>query len=225
MDKKGNSNTGEKMVLLELFRETFPESMPTGSSLAMNGWRICVKQGFLTHPLTHIWTGKYWLSASIRRWVFITLGGTSIYAAWRDQYLRRLAGRAQHKYPFSETAIKDVCKGMIPYCIRCKENAQIAGKGGSRQALQSHFRALKTGEGKTLGPVMMYGQQYYLEATRLTNGQLLVICRTGKGIEAYGKRWRIEALFGCLKSKGFNLEDTPMTAPTKIERLMSVLVI
>ena len=114
---------------------------------------------------------------------------------------------------------------MIPYCIRCKENAQIAGKGGSRQALQSHFRALKTGEGKTLGPVMMYGQQYYLEATRLTNGQLLVICRTGKGIEAYGKRWRIEALFGCLKSKGFNLEDTPMTAPTKIERLMSVLVI
>ena len=54
MDKKGNSNTGEKMVLLELFRETFPESMPTGSLLAMNGWRICVKQGFLTHPLTHI---------------------------------------------------------------------------------------------------------------------------------------------------------------------------
>ena len=25
LDKKGNSNTGERMVLLELFRETFPE--------------------------------------------------------------------------------------------------------------------------------------------------------------------------------------------------------
>ena len=46
----------------------------------------------------------------------------------------------------------------ISYCIRCKENAQIAGKGGTRQALDGHLQALKTGEGKRLGPVMLYGQ-------------------------------------------------------------------
>ena len=76
----------------------------------------------------------------------------------------------------------------ISYCIRCKENAQIAGKGGTRRALKSHFRALKIGEGKRLGPMMLYGQQHYLEATRLTDGQLLVVCsdKEGKGIEAYG---------------------------------------
>ena len=70
----------------------------------------------------------------------------------------------------------------------------------------------------------MYGQQHYLEATRLTDGQLLVVCsdKEGKGIEAYGERWQIETLFGSLKSKGFNLEDTHMTAPAKIDRLMSV---
>ena len=115
----------------------------------------------------------------------------------------------------------------ISYCIRCKENAQIAGKGGTRQALNGHFRALKTGEGKRLGPVMLYGQQHYLEATRLTDGQLLVVCsdKEGKGIEAYGERWQIKTLFGSLKSKGFNLEDTHMTAPAKIDRLMSVLAI
>ena len=61
----------------------------------------------------------------------------------------------------------------ISYCIRCKENAQIAGKGGTRQVLNGHLQALKTGEGKRLGPVMLYGQQHYLEATRLTDGQLL----------------------------------------------------
>ena len=57
---------------------------------------------------------------------------------------------------------------------------------------------------------MLYGQQHYLEATRLTDGQLLVVCsdEEGKGIEAYGERWQIETLFGSLKSKGFNLEDT-----------------
>ena len=74
---------------------------------------------------------------------------------------------------------------------------------------------------------MMYGQQHYPEATRLTDGQLLVVCsdKAGKGIEAYGERWQIETLFGSLKSKGFNLEDTHMTAPAKIDRLMSVLAI
>ena len=74
---------------------------------------------------------------------------------------------------------------------------------------------------------MLYGQQHYLEATRLTDEQLLVVCsdKEGKGIEAYGERWQIETLFGCLKSKGFNLEDTYMTAPAKIGRLMSVLAI
>ena len=49
--------------------------------------------------------------------------------------------------------------------------------------------------------------------------------KEGKGIEAYGERWQIETLFGSLKSKGFNLEDTHMTAPAKIDRLMSVLAI
>ena len=73
---------------------------------------------------------------------------------------------------------------------------------------------------------MMYGQQHYLEATRLTDGQLLVVCsdKEGKG-EAYGERWQIETLFGSLKSKGFNLEDAHMTAPAKIDKLMSVLAI
>ena len=93
--------------------------------------------------------------------------------------------------------------------------------------MKSHFRALKIGEGKRLGPVMLYGQQHSLEATRLTDGQLLVVCsdKEGKGLEAYGERWQIETLFGSLKSKGFNLEDTHMTAAAKIEKLMSVLAI
>ena len=35
------------------------------------------------------------------------------------------------------------------------QGAQIAGKSGARQALNGHFRALKTGEGKRLEPVML----------------------------------------------------------------------
>ena len=58
--------------------------------------------------------------------------------------------------------------------------------------------------------MMMYGQQHYLEATRLTDGQLPVVCsdEEGKGIEAYGERWQIETLFGSLKSKGLSIWKT-----------------
>ena len=67
LDKKGNSNTGERMVLLELFRETFPE---------VHIETLYADREFI---------GNKWLA-----------------------YLRQ-AG--------------------ISYCIRCKENAQIAGRG------------------------------------------------------------------------------------------------
>ena len=110
LDNKGNANTGERIVLLELFRETFPE--------------VHIETRYADREFID----NEWLA-----------------------YLRQ-AG--------------------ISYCIRCKENAQIAGKGGTRRALKSHFRALKTGEGR-LGPVMLYRQQHYLEAPRLTDGQLL----------------------------------------------------
>jgi len=44
-------------------------------------------------------------------------------------------------------------------------------------------------------------------------------------VEIYLKRWGIETLFGCLKSKGFNFEDTHMVDPEKISKLLSLLTI
>ena len=44
-------------------------------------------------------------------------------------------------------------------------------------------------------------------------------------IDLYLRRWEIETLFGCLKSRGFRMEDTHMTKPEKIEKLLFVLAI
>ena len=41
----------------------------------------------------------------------------------------------------------------------------------------------------------------------------------------YRWRWGIETLFSYLKSRGFRLEDTHMTDPRKIEKLMFILTI
>ncbi|HSX13019.1 MAG TPA: transposase [Chlamydiales bacterium] len=41
----------------------------------------------------------------------------------------------------------------------------------------------------------------------------------------YRKRWEIETLFGCIKGRGFRMEDTHMVDADKIEKLLFVLVI
>ena len=44
-------------------------------------------------------------------------------------------------------------------------------------------------------------------------------------LEMYKKRWEIEILFGCLKTRGFRMEDTHITDLDKIEKLVFVLAI
>ncbi|MEL7193617.1 MAG: transposase, partial [Bacteroidota bacterium] len=41
----------------------------------------------------------------------------------------------------------------------------------------------------------------------------------------YAKRWEIEVLFGDLKKRGFNFEDTHITQPQRINNLIAVLAL
>lgn len=41
----------------------------------------------------------------------------------------------------------------------------------------------------------------------------------------YRRRWEIETMFGCLKTRGFRMEDTHITDPDKIEKVVFVLAI
>ncbi len=47
--------------------------------------------------------------------------------------------------------------------------------------------------------------------------------RNREAIEEYKVRWQIETMFGCLKSRGFNFEETHLTEPEKISKLMMLL--
>ncbi len=44
-------------------------------------------------------------------------------------------------------------------------------------------------------------------------------------IEEYKVRWQIETMFGCLKSRGFNFEETHLTQPAKIGKLFMLLAL
>lgn len=47
--------------------------------------------------------------------------------------------------------------------------------------------------------------------------------RSREAIEEYKVRWQIETMFGCLKSRGFGFEETHLTEPKKIGKLLMLL--
>jgi len=74
----------------------------------------------------------------------------------------------------------------------------------------------------------MWGIELYLSGCRLKKGEYLIpvsaeFCE--KPPEQYRKRWGIETLFGALKSRGFNLEDTPIQDAERLSRLLALLAL
>ena len=66
-------------------------------------------------------------------------------------------------------------------------------------------------------------------ALRLEDGDCLFIASSSlppaEALDAYADRWQIETLFGCLKSRGFNLENTHLTDPQRLSKLMGLLAL
>lgn len=74
----------------------------------------------------------------------------------------------------------------------------------------------------------MWGQELFLSGCRLRHGEFLILVSpeyTPAPHEEYKKRWGIETLFGALKSRGFNLEDTRIQESERISRLLALLAI
>jgi hypothetical protein len=74
----------------------------------------------------------------------------------------------------------------------------------------------------------MWGLELYLSGCRLKGGEYLILVSgefCEKPHEQYRKRWGIETLFGALKSRGFNLEDTRLQDPERLSRLLALLAL
>jgi len=78
-------------------------------------------------------------------------------------------------------------------------------------------------------PYKIYGK-YWLKVAgmRLLDGGFLIVVTADdivNAIEYYRQRWEIETLFSCLKTRGFNLEETRITISERLEKLVAVLAI
>ena len=68
----------------------------------------------------------------------------------------------------------------------------------------------------------------FVVATRLVDGKLLVLITSRQPKQTlvdYAQRWQIETLFGCLKSRGFNLEATHIYRRDRLCKMITLLTI
>jgi len=120
-------------------------------------------------------------------------------------------------------------KERIHFVIRVKKNLLTTDSRGREVPVAVLFRGLKPTEECILwGSRDIMGESVYLSALKMPDGELLIVATdecSGFAIKKYALRWEIESLFGCLKSKGFNFEDTHITKPDRIEKLLVLLTI
>lgn len=117
----------------------------------------------------------------------------------------------------------------IPFCIRIKNNVITTNARGLEVNIDALFHDLQPGEQRILhGLRKLWKQKVYLSALRLSDGELLILATDHlmeSPIQHYALRWEIETLFSCLKGRGFNFEDTRVTQPERIEKLLVLLSI
>lgn len=121
-------------------------------------------------------------------------------------------------------------KQKIPFIIRIKQNTLA---GGIQEGTQVSVITLwnKRPKKKPLlnYRVLIWGHFLYLSIAQAEGAKepMIVVSDNefSDAIALYLRRWEIETLFGCLKTRGFRMEDTHMTAPERIEKLLFVLAI
>ena len=120
-------------------------------------------------------------------------------------------------------------KNKIPFYIRLREDTLANGaRKDYAVPLKDIFRHVREGKKRILiQPLEILGNFFYVSASRLKDELLIVLTNKNpkKALQIYKTRWEIETLFACLKTRGFYFEDTHLTHPDRIEKLIFVLCI
>lgn len=120
-------------------------------------------------------------------------------------------------------------KNKISYRLRIKANNRISNARGRLIRASKLCRTLKTNERLELkGRRKLWNNKVYVAVCKKEDGDnVLVISseQSGKILLEYGERWKVETLFGVLKTRGFRLEDTHLTETERVSKLLSLLTI
>jgi hypothetical protein len=116
----------------------------------------------------------------------------------------------------------------IPFIIRVKQNSVLElGENGKLPI--GRLRKWLSRKKVINYPVNLWGFSLYvsIEKRKGAKEQMIVVSDFPfeEALRMYRRRWEIETMFGCLKTRGFHMEDTHITDPDKIEKVIFVLAI
>lgn len=116
----------------------------------------------------------------------------------------------------------------VRFVVRAKRNFIITSYNGNSIHIHKCFKSINR-KGRCLTKTRkIFGLNLWISGKRLDNGEVLITLSNKHrktALDLYQKRWAIETLFGNLKTRGFRLEDTHMTAQEKIKSLLGVLTL
>ena len=117
---------------------------------------------------------------------------------------------------------------QIPFCLRIPNNTKVENKYANRRLPVSRLFSLRQGEQMSLNKRRsIWGIEVYLSCVLGHKGWVIIASndQPKTAITRYAVRWSIETLFGCLKSRGFDLERTHLRHAERLEKLFFVLAL
>ena len=115
----------------------------------------------------------------------------------------------------------------LPFVFRIKNNSYIKTAYDGRISVGILFTDLQIQETKQVKAVIN-GIPLIIAATRSKEGELVILAASrikGNILKMYKLRWFIELFFKSIKSKGFNLEETHITDPNRIQIFIAMITI
>ncbi|MGH8500800.1 MAG: IS4 family transposase, partial [Methylococcales bacterium] len=117
----------------------------------------------------------------------------------------------------------------IKFQMRLKKDTLVRNRQGKQVQAWRLFASTRVNQMLVIPEArQMWGMDLFLSGCYLGEGEWLILVSpeySPEPAKEFKKRWGIETLFGALKSRGFNLEDTRLQDPERVSRLLGLLAI
>ena len=118
-------------------------------------------------------------------------------------------------------------KEKIKFAIRIKKHSKVTNSRGESVQIHTLFHNLNQQITYHHDRKLVVDNCPVNVCAKLDSDNDYVIVATNDfdepdAMATYAKRWQIETLFSCLKGRGFNLEDTHLTKPDRVSKLVAV---
>ena len=185
--------------------------------------------------------GKSWINILT---VSVVFRGVSVPLSWKVLTRKGNASGEQHRAILAQ-AVERVGRERVEYILADREfgNAQLLGwligegldfrirlkknhlAAGVSFAQSGRNQPSKT-RAKSKQAVEVFGLRMFLSTVKLSESEYLIVAsnqRSADAIVDYKLRWEIETMFGCLKSRGFEFEETHLSKGERINSLLLLL--